>query len=495
MKIIYAADIPSSFFAPRSFTGSVRETVQALIDDVRKNGDKALCAYAKRFDKIDFSAAVFAACRSGDAVETSGFSRTVKAREAVKAVSPFEIPRSALKECEKVLKKKSGDLYDALCRSRDFALAFARKQKDCFYDFETELAPGLITGQKIIPVERAGLYVPAGSFPLLSSVVMTSCPARAAGCSSLILCTPPRVHPDEKDAPTVKRAWADEGILAAASICGIDRVFAVGGAQAVAAMAYGTESIPRCDIIAGPGNKYVAEAKRLVSGDVGIDMIAGPTEVFIIADGSARADWIAADLLAQAEHDADAQAVFATPSKRLAEKVSAEVEKQLASLATRNTACESIKRHGLIIITKSLEEAAAIANRKAPEHLELAMDKGTACDKLVQKLHNYGSLFIGHTAAEVLGDYSAGLNHTLPTSGSARFTGGLSVRHFLKTVTTLCTAEKPERENAESADRIDGVKQALNTAAVLAQAEGLAAHEKAARIRLNGSNADTVRLS
>ncbi|WP_428770491.1 histidinol dehydrogenase [Treponema sp. HNW] len=483
MKIIYAADIPSSFFAPRSFTGSVRKTVQAVIDEVRKNGDKALFSYAQKFDKIDFSAA------SSDAKKTE------------QPVSPFEIPRSSLKECEKALKKKSGGLYDALCRSRDFALAFARKQRDCFYDFETELAPGLITGQKIIPVEHAGLYVPAGSFPLLSSVVMTSCPARAAGCASLILCTPPRVHPDEKDAPAVKTAWADEGILAAASICGIDRVFAVGGAQAVAAMAYGTESIPRCDVIAGPGNKYVAEAKRLVSGDAGIDMVAGPTEVFIIADGSAHADWIAADLLAQAEHDADAQAVFATPSKRLAEQVSAEVEKRLASLSTRGTACESIKRHGLIVITKSLEEAASIANRKAPEHLELAMDEGTARDKLVQKLHNYGSLFIGHAAAEVLGDYSAGLNHTLPTSGSARFTGGLSVRHFLKTVTTLRTAEKSERKNpagadtAESADGSGGVEQALNTAAVLAHAEGLAAHEQAARIRLNGSNGDEAPVS
>ncbi len=261
--------------------------------------------------------------------------------------------------------------------------------------------------------------------------------------------------------------------MAAAYICGVKRVFACGGAQAIAAMAFGTESIPRADVIVGPGNKYVAEAKKLVYGIAGIDMIAGPTEVFIIADGTADPAWIAADLLAQAEHDIVAQAVLATPDESLALRVAEEIDKQLAVLPTRETAAASIGNCGRIIITDSLEQAASLANRKAPEHLELAMTGGTELAKIVSMVHNYGSLFIGHGAAEVLGDYAAGLNHTLPTSGSARFTGGLSVRCFLKTVTTLRTIEGSS-----------GFKASARAAVVLGTAEGLAAHARAAGIRL-----------
>ena len=247
----------------------------------------------------------------------------------------------------------------------------------------------------------------------------------------------------------------------------------VGGAQAVAAMAFGTESIPAVDVIVGPGNTFVAAAKKEVYGTVGIDMLAGPTEVFIIADGSADPAWLAADLLAQAEHDPVAQPVLATPDGKLAERVAAEIEAQLASLPTRTTAEASISSCGRIIITGSLEEAAELANRKAPEHLELAVSEGSECDKLACLVHNYGSLFIGHYAAEVFGDYAAGLNHTLPTSGSARFTGGLSVRTFLKTVTTL-RCEKGK----------EGMKRCAEAAACLGDAEGLAAHARAARLRL-----------
>ena len=261
--------------------------------------------------------------------------------------------------------------------------------------------------------------------------------------------------------------------MAAAAICGADKVFACGGAQAIAAMAYGTESIPPCDVIVGPGNKFVAEAKRMIYGHSGIDMIAGPTEVFIIADDSANPAWVAADMLAQAEHDVDAQAVLATPSMSLAKKVEEELKKQLEALPTKANATESLARHGKIIITKDLSQACEIANKKAPEHLELALDAGKERDALVEQAHNYGSLFIGHESAEVLGDYAAGLNHTLPTSMAARYTGGLSVRHFLKTVTTLRTQDPKGQGYADS----------LAAAAVLGDTEGLAGHAQAARIR------------
>ena len=315
---------------------------------------------------------------------------------------------------------------------------------------------------------------------------MTVTPAAAAGVKEIILCTPPRVHPSQKSDAEQKgtgvpgnpyengKPYADENIMAAAYICGVTKAYACGGSQAIGAMAFGTQSIPKVDVIVGPGNKFVAEAKKLVYGTVGIDMVAGPTEVFIIADSTANPEWVAADLLAQAEHDVVAQPVLATPDKALAEKVAAEIEKQLAVLETKSTAEQSIENFGKIIITESLEQAAELANRKAPEHLELAMEEGEQRNKIQNLVHNYGSLFIGHGAAEVFGDYAAGLNHTLPTSGSARFTGGLSVRVFLKTVTTLRT--------------VSGAKGTIASATAsgfIGDAEGLAGHAKAARLRLN----------
>ena len=452
IRIQYASEVEKDFFAPRSFSGSA-ETVRAVIEDVKKRGDPALRDYAKKFD----------------------------------AASPasFLLPEDELRAAAEKLKRERIALYDALSYSYDAALRFAKKQKESFSDFEVELEPGVFTGQKTIPVENAGAYIPAGRFPLVSTVVMTTSPALAAGVKNLVICTPPRVHPnDMREAersgtgkagkPFVGGApYADEGIMAAAFICGVKTVFACGGAQAVAAMAFGTESIPAVDVIVGPGNTFVAAAKKEVYGTVGIDMLAGPTEVFIIADSSADPAWLAADLLAQAEHDPVAQPVLATPDGKLAERVASEIEAQLASLPTRTTAEASISSCGRIIITGSLEEAAELANRKAPEHLELAVFEGSECDKLISLVHNYGSLFIGHYAAEVFGDYAAGLNHTLPTSGSARFTGGLSVRTFLKTVTTLrCKKGK------------EGTKRSAEAAACLGDAEGLAAHARAARLRL-----------
>lgn len=452
IKILKANEVEGEWFDGRTF-GTTNETVQAVIADVVENGDSALKKYGEKFD--------------------------------VSAPASLLIDEAELKAAAEKLLKEHPDTYNAICYSHELALKFALRQKDSFDDFEIELTPGMFTGQKTIPVERAGVYVPAGRFPLVSTVVMTVTPAIAAGVEEIVLCTPPRVHPEDKVAaekaglgvpgkPFVGgKPYADEGILAAAYICGVKKCYACGGSQAIAAMAYGTETVPAVDVIVGPGNKFVAAAKKMVYGKVGIDMVAGPTEVFIIADKSADPAWVAADLLAQAEHDVVAQPVLAVADAELAEKVSAEIEKQLETLSTKATARESIDNYGRIIICDDLEQAAELANLKAPEHLELAMEVGALRDKLQNMVRNYGSLFIGHHAAEVFGDYAAGLNHTLPTSGSARYSGGLSVRVFLKTVTTLRAKEGSE-----------GMIKSATAAGFLGDAEGLAAHAAAARIRL-----------
>lgn len=435
IKIQKASEVESSFFEGRDF-GSSLDTVRDILKDVRENKDAALHKYSQKFD--------------------------------VACPDTFEISRKDLEKAAEKMKSENPDLYESLCYSRDLALKFARKQRECFTDFETEIESGVYTGQKNIAVDVAGVYVPAGRFPLVSTVVMTIMPAVAAGVKEIVLCTPPRKHPESESLP-----YADENIMAAACLCGATRVFACGGAQAIGAMAFGTESVPKTDVIVGPGNKFVAEAKKMVYGTVGIDMVAGPTEVFVIADESADPVWVAADLLAQAEHDVVAQPVLATNSMDLAQKVSREIERQIEELSTRETARESINNFGRIIVCDTLEQAADFANRKAPEHLELALDEGETRAKIESLVHNYGSLFIGHGAAEVFGDYAAGLNHTLPTSGSARFTGGLSVRVFLKTVTTLRTDNTKE-----------GARKSAQAAGFLGDAEGLAAHAKAARLRL-----------
>ncbi len=453
IKLVNYDELNDDFFAGRDF-GSSLDIVKDILVDVKTRGDEALAEYGAKFD--------------------------------VSAPSSLEIPMEELKAAANKMQKNNPKLYEALCYSHDLALKFAKKQRESFNNFETELEPGLFTGQKNIPVDRAGVYVPAGRFPLVSTVVMTVTPAVAAGVKEIILCTPPRVHPDDKDNAAKNncgvpgnplkggKPYADENIMAAAYICGVTKAFACGGAQAIGALAFGTKSIPKTDVIVGPGNKFVAEAKKLVYGTVGIDMVAGPTEVFIIADKTANPQWVAADLLAQAEHDVVAQPLLATDSIELAKAVQSQVEEQLSTLATKETASKSIENCGAIIICKNLEQAAQAANRKAPEHLELAMDEGEERTKIENLCHNYGSLFIGHGSAEVFGDYAAGLNHTLPTSGSARFTGGLSVRVFLKTVTTLRTIEGSK-----------GAIASAQAAGTLGDAEGLAGHAKAARLRLN----------
>jgi histidinol dehydrogenase len=411
---------------------AVMDTVHAVIAAVRAEGDAAVRRFASRFDRS--------------------------------SPYPFEVPPQELEAAWERLGASDPALTRALDLAADHIRRFAELQKEQFKDFETEIAPGLFTGQRVIPVERAALYVPAGRYPLVSTVLMGIIPGAVAGAGELLLASPP-----------LEDGLPDRRILAAARLAGAHRVFAVGGAQAIAALALGTETIPRADLIAGPGNKYVTAAKRALFGEAGIDFAAGPTDVLIISGGeeAGAADLIAADMLAQAEHDPDARARALVPAagasgRAAAEALAAALERRLAGLPTAEIARASLDAGGLIIVYNTREEAAAIANAIAPEHLELQVPDPQAWPGL----KNYGSLFIGASSAEVLGDYSAGINHTLPTSGSARFSGGLSVRHFLKTVTTLRCSGGP------------GFTAALEAAAEIARAEGLEAHKQSALARL-----------
>jgi histidinol dehydrogenase len=433
MKIIDAAEFDAYWRTVRTqeedeaLTAAVRE----LIDGVRKGGAAAVREFAARFDRS--------------------------------APENPEVPLETARDAYLALKEEEGELAESLEFAARNIRDFAGRQRAQFVDFEFEIVPGVFTGQRVIPVERAGIYAPGGRFPLVSSVLMGVIPALAAGVGEVILASPPGAE-----------GLPDRRILAAAYLAGAGRIFALGGAQAIAALALGAGAIPRVDVIAGPGNKYVAAAKRLLFGETGIDFIAGPTDVLIIADGRDRdlrlnaEDIIAADLLAQAEHDPDARARALLPSRDMAGRVAAAVEKRLAVLPTAAAARASLDAGGLIVICPSPEKAARIANIIAPEHLELQVE---APDSWTPLLRNYGSLFVGSRAAEVLGDYSAGINHTLPTSGSARFSAGLSVRHFLKTPTSLRCAPGPGFDAARlAAERIAG-------------AEGLAGHAASAAAR------------
>jgi histidinol dehydrogenase len=414
---------------------AVEDTVKAVIAAVRAEGDAAVRRFASRFDRS--------------------------------SPERLEVPREELDRAWENLAASEPALAGALNLAADHIRRFAELQKEQLKDFETEIAPGLFTGQRVIPVERAALYVPAGRYPLVSTVLMGIIPGAVAGAGELLLASPP-----------LEDGLPDRRILAAARLAGAHRVFAAGGAQAIAALALGTETIPRADLIAGPGNKYVTAAKRALFGEAGIDFAAGPTDVLIIsggedAAGTAAANIAAADMLAQAEHDPDARARALVPAsgasgRAAAGALAAAVEKRLEGLSTAEIARASLDAGGLIVVYKTREEAVRIANAIAPEHLELQVPDPQAW---VPALKNYGSLFIGTSAAEVLGDYSAGINHTLPTSGSARFSGGLSVRHFLKTLTTLRCSGGP------------GLAAALEAAAQIARAEGLEAHRQSALAR------------
>jgi histidinol dehydrogenase len=435
MKIITAAEF-GAYWRGLPREGFGEEPLAAageIIAGVRAEGDAAVRRFAARFDRA--------------------------------APEKAEGPPEAVRAAGEALSREEPDLAGALGLAADHIRRFARRQRAQFADFEYEIEPGIFTGQRVIPVERAAVYAPGGRFPLVSSVLMGLIPAAVAGVGELVLASPP-----------LEDGLPDRRILAAARLSAPEglRVFALGGAQAIAALALGTETVPRADVVAGPGNRYVAAAKRLLFGETGIDFIAGPSDVLVIADGSAgvegpgAADLAAADMLAQAEHDGDARARALVPSRDLAERIAEALEKRLALLPDTSAARASLEAGGLIVIYKTRDEALGIANAIAPEHLELQVE---APETWVPGLKNYGSLFLGGAAAEVLGDYSAGINHTLPTGGCARFTGGLSVRHFLKTVTSLRCVPGP------------AYGAALAAAERIARAEGLAAHAASAGAR------------
>lgn len=421
IKIMKYGEVPNSEIFARSVPKTdVAGTVAEIIKNVRENGDKALFEYCEKFDKAQLS------------------SLAVTKEEIDEALSLVE------PEFMEILEKAARNIRKF--HSRQVRNSFIINDED-----------GIVIGQKIIPVDRAGLYVPGGTAAYPSTVLMDAIPAKIAGCREVVMVTPP-----------TKDGKVNPVILAAAYVAGIDRIFKVGGAQAIAALAYGTESIPKVDKIVGPGNAFVAEAKKQVFGVVSIDMIAGPSEILIVADGKSNPAYVAADLLSQAEHDKMASAVLVTDSSELAKNVSAELEKQIPLLERREIARESVDVNGKIIVADTLDAAIEIANEIAPEHLELCVDN--PFDKL-DSIRHAGSIFMGRNCPEALGDYFAGPNHTLPTSGTAKFSSPLSVDDFIKkTQYTYYTK--------------DALKRVAFDVAAFAKKEGLTAHAKSAVIRV-----------
>ena len=421
IKIMKYGEVPNSEIFARSVPKTdVAGTVAEIIKNVRENGDKALFEYCEKFDKAQLSSLAV----TKEEID-----------EALSLVEPkfLEILEKAAKNIRKF-------------HSRQVRNSFIINDED-----------GVVIGQKIIPVDRAGLYVPGGTAAYPSTVLMDAIPAKIAGCREVVMVTPP-----------TKDGKVNPVILAAAYVAGIDRIFKVGGAQAIAALAYGTQSIPKVDKIVGPGNAFVAEAKKQVFGVVSIDMIAGPSEILIVADGKSNPAYVAADLLSQAEHDKMASAVLVTDSAELARNVSTELEKQIPLLERREIARESIDVNGKIIVADTLDAVIEIANEIAPEHLELCVDN--PFDKL-DSIRHAGSIFMGRNCPEALGDYFAGPNHTLPTSGTAKFSSPLSVDDFIKkTQYTYYTK--------------DALKKVAFDVAAFAKKEGLTAHAKSAVIRV-----------
>ena len=401
--------------AMKDVSGAVAE----IIANVRDNGDKALLEHNERFDK--------AVLKSLEVSEE-------EMEEALAEVEP---------EFLGVLERAAANIR--AFHSRQVRSSFILNEQD-----------GVVTGQKVMPIEKVGMYVPGGTAPLSSTVLMDAIPAKIAGVSELVMVSSPS-----------KEGKINPYILAAARVAGIDRIFKVGGAQAIAALAYGTESIPRVDKIVGPGSAYVAEAKKQVYGRVSIDMIAGPSEILAIADGKTEPRYIAADMLSQAEHDYNATAVLVTDSMELAEKVRDEIERQVQLLDRREIAAYSIDNNGKIIVADTLMKGIEIANEIAPEHLELCVDNPF---DYLDKIKNAGSVFLGRNCPEALGDYFAGPNHTLPTSGTARFFSPLSVDDFVKKM----------QYTYYSADALDHVADDI---AMFAKKEGLTGHARSVMIR------------
>jgi len=406
-------------FARGTAVTDVSDIVSDIIYNVRKNGDKALLEYCEKFDKAKLS------------------SLEVSEKEIEEAFASVE-PRFI-----EILKSAAGNIRHF--HEKQVRNSFIINDKD-----------GVVIGQKVIPVEKAGLYVPGGTAAYPSTVLMDSIPAKIAGCGEICITTPPNAE-----------GKVNPVILAAAKIAGVDRIFKVGGAQAIAALAYGTETVPKVDKIVGPGNAFVAEAKKQVYGIVSIDMIAGPSEILVVADGKSDEKFVAADLLSQAEHDKMASAVLVTDSMDFAKKVSDEIERQLALLPREEIARVSIDNNGKIIVSDDLMKAIDIANEIAPEHLELCVDNPF---DYLDKIKHAGSIFMGRYCPEALGDYFAGPNHTLPTTGTARFSSPLSVDDFVKkTQYTYYTKEALSR--------------VADDVAFFAEKEGLSAHARSATVR------------
>ena len=409
----------SEIFSRMADTVDVSDIVTDIIENVKANGDKALYEYCEKFDKA--------------------------------TLTSLEVTEE---EIEEAFNADDLEFLRILRTAEQNIRGFHEKQvRNSFIINEKN---GVVTGQKITPIEKVGLYVPGGTAAYPSTVLMDSVPAKIAGCKEISIVTPP--SKDGKINPV---------ILAAAKIAGVDRIFKVGGAQAVAALAYGTETVPKVDKIVGPGNAFVAEAKRQVFGMVSIDMIAGPSEILVLADGKSNPEFVAADLLSQAEHDKNASAVLVTDSMELAEKVSDALERQIPMLERQEIARVSIDNNGKIIVADDITSGIEIANEIAPEHLELCLDNPF---DYLDSIKHAGSIFMGRYCPEALGDYYAGPNHTLPTSGTARFSSALGVDDFVKkSQFTYYT------ENA--------LKEVYKDVAFFADKEGLTAHGKSATIR------------
>jgi len=399
----------------------VEKIVREIIARVKNEGDSALFDYTYRFDKVSLNC--------------------------------LEVKKE---EIEDAL-EKVGDFISVLLEAKENIYLFHKKQKR--KGFKIQNFAGATVGQRVSALERVGIYVPGGTASYPSTVLMNAVPAKIAGVKEIIMVTPPGLN-----------GKVNPYILAAASIAGVNKIYKVGGAQAVAALAFGTESIPKVDKIVGPGNIFVATAKKEVFGEVDIDMIAGPSEILIIADDTANSAYIAADMLSQAEHDKRATAILITNSETLAKKVQKKVEAQLLYLSRKDIAQTSIETNGKIILTDSIDEAVKISNLIAPEHLELSVADP---EKLFKKVKNAGSVFFGSYTPEAVGDYFAGPNHTLPTSGTARFFSALAVDDFIKKTQFICYNKNTLYSVSEKVERF-------------ANCEGLSAHANAIKIRFKG---------
>ena len=420
IRIMKYGELPNEEIFARSMpTMNVADKVAEILKNVRERGDAALREYTERYDHATPENLIVTKEEMEEAIEATSMDQRITKRRAAENIRKFH--------------------------SRQVRNSFIINYED-----------GILMGQKVIPVDRAGLYVPGGTAVYPSTVLMDVIPAKIAGVKEVILTTPPG-----------RDGNINPAILAAANVAGADRIVKIGGAQAIAALAFGTESVPRVDKIVGPGNAYVAEAKRQVYGMVSIDMIAGPSEILVAADGKSNPAWLAADLLSQAEHDKVASAVLVTDSMELAEKVRDELERQIPQLERSEIARESIDRNGKIIVAEDLRTVIEIANEIAPEHLELCVDNPF---DLLDSVRHAGSIFLGRNCPEALGDYLAGPNHTLPTQGTARFSSPLSVDDFVKkTQYTYYTKEALTR--------------VAEDVAAFARKEGLTGHARSATIR------------